>query len=132
MGKILRVMGLLLAVLPMACVDDHSNMGPVSSLEAVYKLALEGKYEETREYFSDDLKKFLAANPDRTLEKVWQDRLQNGLVGGIAVMEKSADKTKATMKFMIARTDGSAGEEGEESMIYEKGVWKFDRIDRIR
>jgi hypothetical protein len=132
MGKILRTMGLLLAVLPMACVDDHSNMGPVSSLEAVYKLALEGKIQETKEYFSDDLLKFLETNPDWTLEKVWQNRLQNGLVGGIAVMEKSADKTKARMKFMIARTDGSAGEEGEESMVFEKGMWKFDKIDRIR
>jgi hypothetical protein len=132
MGKILRMMGFLLVALPMACVDDHSNMGPVSSMEAVYKLALEGKIQETREYFSDDLLKFLETNPDWTLEKVWENRLQNGQVRGVAVTEKQADKNRAQIKFMLAMADGTPGEEGEESMIYEKGMWKFDKIARVR
>jgi len=132
MGKILRVMGFLLVLAPMACVDDHGNMGPVGSLEAVYKLALEGKVQETKEYFSDDLLKFLETNPDWTLEKVWAGRLQEGKVVGIAVTEKSADKVRAQMKFMIVMSDGTPGEEGEESMVFEKGMWKFDKIGRIR
>jgi len=132
MRRILGWLVLGLMVLPLACVDSHSNMGPVGSLQAVYKLALEGKIAETKEYFSDDLLKFLETNPDWTLEKVWANRLQNGQVLGIAVTEKSADKTRAQIKFMLAMADGTPGEEGEESMIYEKGMWKFDKIARVR
>ena len=125
-------MALVGMALPWGCLESRGNQGPVTALEAVYKLALEGKLQETKDYFSDDLLKFLETNPDWTLEKVWQGRLQNGMVRGIAVTEKHADKVHAQIKFMIAMADGTPGEEGEETLVFEKGMWKFDKIARVR
>jgi hypothetical protein len=127
-----KIMLALLLALPFlgGCVDSHSNMGPVSCFETAYKLALEGKYDATAEYFTDDLLNYLKLNPDTTLQKVWAARLNDGAIKGVKVIERQTDTKNCDIKFMILGDPTVT--DGEDTMVFEKGMWKFDKLKRVR
>ena len=109
----------------------HQNMGPASTFEKAYTLALTGKYDLTLEYFTDDILNFLKTNQDMTLQKIWDGRLNNGAVKAVKIIERQTDEKKCDIKFMIVLNDGTMTD-AEDTMVYEKGLWKFDKIKRIR
>ena len=112
------------------CADSHSNMGPAGCFETAYKLALQGKYNDTAEYFTDDLLNYLKLNTDMTLQKVWAARLNDGTVKGVKIIERQTDEKNCDIKFMIM---GDAGmTDAEDTMVFEKGMWKFDKLKRVR
>lgn len=133
MRKALTTMALVMTLSSWGCLESHSNMGPVTAFETAYRMALEGKIPETEGYFTKDLQDFLKTNPDWDLEKAWAGRLADGAVGSVKVIERNHDKAKnrATIKFMVLKNDGTM-EDGEESMVYEHGMWRFDKLERSR
>lgn len=131
MRRIFLTCLLVLPWLAWGCVESHQNMGPAGTFEKVYTLALAGKYDLTREYFTDDILNFLKTNQDMTLQKIWDGRLNDGAIRAVKIIERQADEKKCDIKFMIILNDGTMTD-AEDTMVYEKGVWKFDKIKRIR
>jgi hypothetical protein len=130
MKKSLRVLLLTIPFLGLACADSHSNMGPASCFETAYKLALDGKYDQTSEYFSDAILTYLKNNPDMTLQKVWAGRLNDGSVKGLKIMERHTDEKNCDIQFLMVTDAGMV--EAEETLVFEQGMWKFDKIKRVR
>jgi hypothetical protein len=131
MKKILLAAFLVIPWFVGGCVESHGNMGPASTFEKAYTLALTGKYDQTSEYFTDDILNFLKTNQDMTIQKVWNGRLNDGAVKAIKIIERQTDEKKCDIKFMIVLNDGTMTD-AEETMVFEKGLWKFDKIKRIR
>lgn len=131
MGKIYLVLLLILSWWGGACAGSHSNMGPASCFEKAYELALEGKFDETAEYFTDDILNSLKAGQDMTLAKIWAGRLNDGAVKGVKIIERQTDEKKCDIKFFLLTNDGQMTD-GEETLVFENGLWKFDNIKRVR
>ncbi len=123
----------LFLTLPWAtgCLDSHSNMGPASCFEKAYQLALAGKYDETAEFFTDDILNFVKTNQEMTLQKIWAGRLNDGAVKGVKIIERHTDEKNCDIKFFIFTSDGQSLD-GEETLVFEKGMWKLDKIKRLR
>ncbi len=131
MKKLFLILSLaLFPWLGAACVDSHSNMGPASCFETAYKLALEGKYDETAEYFTDDILNFLQTNKDMTLQKIWAAKLNDGGVKSVRIIERQTDEKNCDIKIMLMTSEGMS--DGEDTMVFEKGMWKFDKMKRVR
>ena len=113
-----------------ACGDSHSNMGPASCFETAYKLALEGKYDDTAEYFTDDILNFIKTNKDMTLQKIWVAKLNDGGVKSVRIIERQTDEKNCDIKIMLMTNEGMT--DGEDTMVFEKGNWKFDKMKRVR
>jgi hypothetical protein len=131
MRRIFFAVFLLMPWLSMACIDSHSNMGPASCFDKAYALALQGKYDETAEYFTDDILDFLKKNPDTTLQKIWMARLNDGTVRMVKIIERQADPKNCDVKFMIVGNDGQMTD-AEDTLVFERGMWKFDKMKRVR
>ncbi|HVZ79910.1 MAG TPA: hypothetical protein VHE12_03815 [bacterium] len=130
MNKTLRVLLLALPFLGLACADSQSNMGPATAFETSYQLALEGKYDQTADYFSDSVLTYLKNNPDMTLQKVWAARLNDGAVKGIKIIERHTDEKNCDIQFMLLGDGGMT--DAEDTLVFEKGMWKFDKLKRVR
>ncbi|SRR5579871_5752189 len=130
MKKILWAALLILPWWMAGCGDSHSNLGPDPSLETAYSLALEGKFDETADFFSDDVLNYMKLHPEMTLQTLWNDRLNNGTVKGIKLIEHTLTEKDCDYKFMLFTSEGMA--DGEDSMVFEKGMWKFNTMKRIR
>lgn len=130
MRRIHLTLALAIPFLGLSCIDSHSNMGPDSCFTEAYKLALDGKYDDTAEYFTDEILNYMKNNPDTTLQKIWADRLNNGEVKGVKIIERQADEKNYDVKFMLL-TDGGMTD-AEDTMVFEKGLWKFDKMKRVR
>jgi hypothetical protein len=125
-----------LLVLPWAgwgCIESHENLGPKGSFDKAYYLAIKGEIDKTSDFYSDNILNFLKTNQEMTLQKVWAGRLNDGTVQAVKIIESQLDdsKKKCDIKFMMVMNDGTMND-GEETMIYEKGSWKFDKIKRVR
>ncbi len=130
MYKTLRLLLIAIPFLGLACADSHSNMGPATCFETAYKLALDGKYDDTREYFSDSVLTYLKNNPDMTMQKVWAARLNDGAVKGVKIIERHADEKTCDIQFMLLGDLGMT--DAEDTMVFEQGMWKFDKVKRAR
>ena len=130
MKKVFFALLMLLPWLATACMDSHGNMGPATAFETAYSLALQGKYDDTSDFFSDDIVKMLKTDKELSLQKIWATRLNNGSVKGVKIIERNTTEKTCDIKFMMM-TDGGMTD-GEDSMVYEKGVWRFDKIQRVR
>ena len=117
--------------LSFGCVDSHSNIGPASCFDTAYGLAIKGQYDQTAEYFTDDILNYLKTNKDVTLEKIWADRLNNGTVKGVKIIERQTDPKNCDIKFMILGSDGQMVD-AEDTLVFERGMWKFDKMKRVR
>jgi len=130
MKNLLLVLLLALPWGPIACLDSHENMGPATAFETAYQLALGGKYDQTSDFFSDDIIKMTKTNPEMSLQKIWATRLNNGSVKGVKIIERDANEKTCDIKFMMTTNEGMT--DGEDTMIYEKGVWRFDKTQGVR
>ncbi len=130
MRKILFAVLVLLPWLSMACMDSHENMSPVKCFETAYQLGIEGKYDQTAPYFTDAILDYMKKNPDMTLQKIWDAKLNGGTVKLAKVIEKQADDKNCDVKFMINGPDGMT--DAEDTLVFERGSWKFDKMTRVR
>jgi len=130
MKRILLAALLILPWLAAGCGDSHSNMGPDPSLETAYGLALKGKFEETADFFSDDILNYMKLHPEMTLQSLWTERLNNGSVKGMKIIEHTLTEKDCDFKVMLFTAEGMA--DGEDAMVFEKGMWKFNTMKRVR
>lgn len=133
MKKLILAALVVLPWLGWGCIESHENLGPKNSFEKAYFLAIKGEIDKTSEFFSDDILNFLKTNQDMTLPKVWAGRLNEGTVQAVKIIESQTDdkKKNCNIKFMLVMNDGTMTD-GEETMVYEKGAWKFDKVKRVR
>lgn len=130
MKKILWAALLILPWLAAGCGDSHSNLGPDPSFETAYSLATQGKFDETADFFSDSILTYMKLHPDMTMQALWNDRLNGGSVKGIKIIEHTLTDTSCDYKMMLFTNEGMA--DGEDTMVFEKGAWKFNTMKRIR
>ena len=131
MRKFLFISLLILPWLGMACADSHANMGPATCFEKAYQLALAGKIDETAEYFTDEIRNLMKTNQDVTIQKIWAGRLNDGAVKGVKIIERQTDENNCDIKFFLLTMDGQMTD-GEETLVFENGLWKFDKVKRVR
>lgn len=130
MKRILWVAFLILPWLVSGCGDSHSNLGPDPSFETAYGLAVAGKFDETADFFSDSILAYMKQNPEVTFQTLWNDRLNGGSVKGIKIIEHTLTDTSCDYKMMLFTSEGMT--DGEDTMVFEKGAWKFNTMKRIR
>jgi hypothetical protein len=133
MKKLILAMFLVLPWLGWGCIESPENLGPKNSFEKAYFLAIKGEIDKTSVFYSDNILNFLKTNQEMTLPKVWAGRLNDGTVKAVKIIESQLDdkKTSCNIKFMMVMNDGTMND-GEETMVFEKGSWKFDKMKRIR
>lgn len=119
--------GIIFLTLLFAGCDKQSQQSPSNVVKKAYMLANEGKYQETRKYFSSELLKDMKGEEWTKrggLKGAWDRFTKDGTIEKIEIKEENIFDDRARVKFKLFFRDGSIIEE-DEPLKKEDGVWKI-------
>jgi hypothetical protein len=101
-----------------------AQQSPSEVVIAAYKAGNDGRYAETKKYFSSELLDGDYRTIASDSRDAWDRSTRDGTMERIEIIRENIRDTKATVLFVLYFRDGSK-KRFDEPLIKEKGLWKF-------